>query len=252
MRFYPETELRNKTDMPTIKMLDLWHEECRKRLESDIPVQIADRKENPRFKDFDSPFSTATPQELENKLCLVLWLESMEPLDCLLVTHELGHFVLALQGFKCLIDSYSPSGEIGGMLNSFAQHPPLFVLQRALGHEPQQMIDAKVRYDISIYEGMNRLPDEYYIRDGLLVADDLNNCSPDEKQRLIQAVSRKYPKIYNVARIVLESLQYYVLNNPKENFKLLRNLRKVLKLGSSWVELDYAAKLSAGNHLEII
>ena len=252
MNFYPESEIRNKADMPTVKMLDLWHEECCKRLESDVPVQIADRKENPRFKDFDSPFSTATPQELENKLCLVLWLESMEPLDYLLITHELGHFVLALRGFKCLVDSYSPSGEIGGMLNSFAQHPPLFALQRTLGHEPQKMIDAKVLYDISIYEGKNRLPDEYYIRDGLLVADDLNNCSPNEKHRLIEAVSRKYPKIYNVASIALKSLQYYDLNNPKENFKLLRNLRKVLKLGSSWVELDYAARLYAGTHREII
>ena len=144
MKFYPESDLRNEADIPTAIMLDLWHEECCKRLKSDVPVQIADRKENPRFKDFDSPFSTATPQELENKLCLVLWLESIEPLEHLLITHELGHFVLALQGFKFLIDSHSPSGEIGGMLNSFAQHPPLFALQRSLGHEPQKMIDDKV------------------------------------------------------------------------------------------------------------
>jgi hypothetical protein len=110
------------------------------------------------------------------------------------------------------------------------------------------MIDAKVRGDIRIYEGKNRLPDEYYIRDGLLVADDLNNCSQDEKQRLIQAVSDKYPKIYNVAKIALDSLQYYDLHKPKEDFKLLKNLRRVLKLGSSWVELDYAARIYAGIH----
>ena len=87
-----------------------------------------------------------------------------------------------------------------------------------------------------------------HITHGLLVADDLNNCSQDEKQRLIQAVSGKYPKIYNVAKIVLDSLQYYDLNKPKENFKFLKHLRRVLKLGSSWVELDYAARLYAGIH----
>jgi hypothetical protein len=209
---------------------------------------MADRKESPRFKDIDGPFSTAIPQELENELCLVLWLDIVEPLDYVLITHELGHFVLMLQGYKCLIDSYSPSGEIGGMLNSFAAHPPLFTLQKSLGHDPQGMIDSKVRYDISVYEREERLLEEFYIRDGLLVADDLNNCSPNEKQRLSQVVKSRYPNIYRVATIALNTLQYYDLHDPKENFKFMKNLRKILKLGSSWVELDYVARLKYGIH----
>jgi hypothetical protein len=65
----------------------------------------------------DGLFGTAIPYMVENKLCLVIWLDVLEPLDQLLLTHELGHFVLSLQGYKLLIDNNLPSGVIGGNLN---------------------------------------------------------------------------------------------------------------------------------------
>jgi hypothetical protein len=243
MKYYSESELNLLVDESTKKLFDTWHELCNKRLQADIPLLAANRKEDRRFKNFDSPYSTATPQKVGNDLYLVLWLESIEPLDSLLVSHELGHFILNLRGFKCLIDSYSPSSEIGGVLNSFAHHPPLFSFQRSFGQEPQVMIDTKVLNDVLVYEGDTILSEKYHIRDGLIFADDLNNCSVNFRDRLIKSVITRYPKIYNTANMVLNTLKYYDLNNPKENFKFLKNLKKVLKLGNSWIEFDYAGAL---------
>jgi hypothetical protein len=110
------------------------------------------------------------------------------------------------------------------------------------------MIDAKAQYDIAVYDGETKLTEQTCIRDALFLADDLLNCSLKEKQRLVEVVSRKYPKVYLTSNVVLNTVQYYDLNNPKENLKFIKNLRKVLKLDGSWVELDYAARLYDGMH----
>ena len=244
MRYYTENEFRQEIDDPARKMLELWHKECRNRFQTDLEVKIADRHQNFRFQDIEETFSTALPEKIENKLTLVLWLESVEPLNNVLITHELGHFVLNLRGFKFLVNSLEPSGDVGGMLNSFASHPPLFVLQRSTGHNPQPMIDLKMKDDIEVYESPNKLQPQFFIRDGLLVADDLNNCSLDEKQRLTKIVQDRYPNIYKVANTALDTIRYYDLNDPKQNLRFIKNLRKVLNLGSSWIEYDYADKMS--------
>jgi len=55
------------------------------------------------------------------------------------------------------------------------------MIKRKLGSSDlQSMIDSKVRGDINIYKREDRLPEEFNVRDGLLVADDLNNCSLKE------------------------------------------------------------------------
>jgi hypothetical protein len=50
MKFYPESEIRQKADDPTIKMLDLWHKECESRIQADIAIKIADRRDHPQLK----------------------------------------------------------------------------------------------------------------------------------------------------------------------------------------------------------
>ncbi len=100
MEYFPEDVLRDYGDEPTNLMLDLWHKECLKQFKNDIEVIMVDRRHNPQLRDIPGTVNSASPCVFDNKMHLALWLESVYPLEPVLVTHELGHWILALRGFK--------------------------------------------------------------------------------------------------------------------------------------------------------
>ena len=79
---------------------------------------MADRRENSQLRDIPSEISSASPYVIEEKMQLVLWLDSVYPLNPFLVTHELGHWILMLRGFKVLVDPARTYGDIIVNLNS--------------------------------------------------------------------------------------------------------------------------------------
>jgi hypothetical protein len=147
VQFFNEAVIQKQGDEPTKRMLILWHQECLSRVKHDIEVIMADRRQNPELRDFPGKINSAAPAVLFDKLYLVLWFDTVDPIKPLLITHELGHWILALRGYKLLVDPAGTYGSIVMNLNSLVQHPPLFALQRSIGHEPQEMIDQKAEND---------------------------------------------------------------------------------------------------------
>jgi hypothetical protein len=216
-----ENGLRLRADQPTIRMLDIWITLCIEKIGSPIEVMFCDRKEYP-YHDINThggQLNSSIPQSCQDRIVLMLLLESVKTLDLVIVTHELGHWILKLQGFKTLgnlserrIDSKESYGE----LSSLCTHPALFMLQRKLGHDPQKMIENRVNHDIAFLKSKVETNDEKTnIEDALYYADDLINCSESNRIGLARKLSNKLPKIAKFTEQILEIKATKDLSKPE-------------------------------------
>jgi hypothetical protein len=150
MRLYREIKLRKMADVPTVKMLELWLSLTKKIVGIPISVMYGNRRDNPRLCLPDSEVNTALPMSIKGKVILCLWLDpvTLDRSNFVIVSHEIGHWVLKLQGFRGLICKSKKHCDDEILLNSLTHHPPLYALQRSLGHEPQIEI---IRMPITIF-----------------------------------------------------------------------------------------------------
>lgn len=102
---------------------------------------VGDRHEHPRLKQFDGELNTAFPTIVEGRVALALWLDSLKDVNLIVVTHEIGHWVLKLQGFPAMIYPPDRHSNTEILLNSLIQHPPLYTLQKSIGHNPQAEVN---------------------------------------------------------------------------------------------------------------
>ncbi len=239
-----EAALRENGDGPANKMFDIWHQECLNHIKHDIKIVMADRRQNPQLRDDTGEINSASPAVFDNKLYLVLWLDSVYPIKPIIVTHELGHWVLALRGYKMLVDPGRKYGDVVVNLNSLAHHPPLFVLQRSIGHEPQEMIDLKAQNDIDYLNKYKERNSQYWIPDSLNIADDLNNCSEKYRLRLHNTLKKRFPNTNRLIRTIMVTIKTNDLHSPEKNLKFLYKLTKELKL-DNWSEDDQISKMIA-------
>lgn len=237
MQMFDEAVLREYGDEPTNRMFDIWHQECLNYIKNDIEIIMADRRQNPQMRDIPGEINSASPAVFDNKLYLVLWFDSVYPLQSLLVTHELGHWILVLRGYKMLVDPARTYGDIVINFNSMAHHPPLFTLQRSLGHEPQDMIDLKTKNDIVHFNEEKERNSQRWISDALNIADDLINCSENYRRRLNNTMKKRLPNTSRFVRTIMNTLNISDLHSPEKNFKVCYKLTKELKL-DKWTELD--------------
>jgi len=237
MKFVRESEIRDGVDEPTLKMLDLWHELVSKEIGPPIEVGVACRKDFPQFKDFSGEFHTATPMTFEGKPFLVLIFDDLsKPIEDVLITHELGHWVLFLQGFAPF--RYTPNRNCNNeiLLNSMAHHPPLYDLQRTLGHEPQKEIDKRAKHNINLASKQDEVPGKpIWERNALMVADDLLNCSTHLKEKLLEIVQEKHPCTAILVGRILKSDSSHDLLDQSENKKFIRKVIQDLGIGPGWL-----------------
>ena len=226
MQYFDETVLRDHKDEPTNQMLDLWHQECLKYFKNDVDVIMVDRRYNRQLRDMDGTVNTASPGVIDEKIRLILWLEDVHPFDPIIVTHELG------QGYKTIIDPNNISSEIVISLNSLAQHPPLFTLQRSLGHEPQDMIDRQTENDTNFYNEFKERDPQRWISDALYITDHLISCSENYRLKLNNVLKKRMPNVNRIVRSVTELLETSDLRSPENNYKFCNKLLKKLKLNN--------------------
>lgn len=232
MKIHPESAIRDGADQPTLKMLDLWHELVRKKIGEPIEVVVASRKDHPNLKEYPGELNTAIPINGH----LVLLFEDLSNVEEVLLTHELGHWVLKLQGFSpfIFIPERHSNSEI--MLNSLAHHPPLYALQRSLGHEPQEEIDKRARHDLELFSKQVEVPGKHiWIQNALLTADDLSHCSKELKEKMLETLQAKHPHTTKLGNKILEASSHYDLLDQAGNEKFIRRVIQKLKLGSGWV-----------------
>jgi hypothetical protein len=105
---------------------------------------LGDRRDNPQLRLglSSGEINIAYPQTVEGKVVLFVWLDSFPQVKWVTTSHDIGHLVLKLQGFHGMRYLPKRNTVMEIWLNSLAHHPPLFDLQRSLGHDPQEMIDS--------------------------------------------------------------------------------------------------------------
>ena len=177
MRLYRETALRKQADEPTLAMLDLWRSLSEEKTGVPVEVMIGDRKKHRQLSSFSGELYAVFPQVIGEKVVIVLWLDSLSNVKPIIVTHEIGHWVLKLQGFCTFHYQADRHNNVEIMLNSMAHHPALYDLQRSLGHEPQVEIDSRSHSDIKLFSKKSRKKESgFCLSNALLLADDMMNC----------------------------------------------------------------------------
>ncbi len=234
MRLYPETGIRKGVDKPTITVLDLWQSLSEQTIGIPIEVMVGNRKEQPQLRSFSGEINTAFPHIIEGKVRLVLWLEPLSDVKDIIITHEIGHWILKLRGFQAFKRKRQQHSNIEIGLNSMAQHPPLYVLQRSIGHEPQDEIDSRCVHNIKRFtkdkESKQR---EVWLFNALMLADDVFN-SEENRQVLINVMTGRHPNTLNLLRKLIELKSSYDLLIPDQNLIFCEQIIETLKLGDDW------------------
>lgn len=244
MKLYRETAIRRHEDTATIAMLDLWRSLSEEKLGVPIEVMVGNRREHQQLGSFRGELNTAYPHVVEGKVVLTLWLDSFSNVNPIVITHEIGHWVLKLQGVRGFIYQPQPHSNVEILLNSFAHHPLLYALQRSLGHEPQPEIDSRALNDITVFSEKKETRDtQSWIANAFLFADDLTNCSDTYRRRLKAVMKKKHPHTAKLLNRILELVPQYNPIHPDNNLRfyrrpIQRRIIQELKLGAGWREID--------------
>ncbi len=244
MKPLSESYIREKADEPTLKMLDLWKKISEDIFGQAIEVMIGDRKDNPELKYVPGDINAAYPGIYDGRVVLPIWLENPKSFDPIIITHEIGHWILMITGFKGLVNKYGKQSGIDINMNSLAQHTPLYKLQREFGHDPQKVIDARAKNSINtLLKNTEFLIGDRWAEFALLFADDITNCSKDVKIDLMELLQESYPVTLSFLEKILNILSKYDLNDPKSNLAFLKNLVSSLYLGEGWKVMDEIIEL---------
>ena len=217
-------------------MIDLWHSVCNSILGRPLEIVVDNRRNHPEFRSSQQEVNTSRPVGYKGKVVLGVWLESFPKLKLLMVTHEIGHSVLKLRGFRGMLRR-PRNQDLEGALNSVASHPPLYDLQRSLGHDPQEEVDSRCDHNIRLYSLPGAADKEV---SALYLADDLLNCSYRKRPQLKWTLRRKHPDVLRLVERIVSIASDYDLSDSEQNVELRRRLIKEMKLDGAWNELDEA------------
>jgi len=219
--------------MPLVAMLDLWQAVSLEKIGVPIEILVLDRRDHPKFKNFNGLLNTALPEVINEEIKLIVYLESINPIDYQLMIHEIGHWILNLRGFKTIrIKEYS---FIGSLINSLAQHRPLYELQRSLSIDPQKSIDYRATEYVLLFSDPNNSDDHCSsVADALMLSDILLSCSSSIRLKLTETVARNCSLTKKYTDLIMETASYYNLLDQESNLKFIRMLIKNLKLKHMW------------------
>ena len=236
-----EIDIRMRADSATVKMLDLWRTLCIEKLGQPIEVMACDRKEYPYHgvSTHVGKFNSSIPQSFQDTMVLMLLLESVRPFDLMILTHELGHWVLRLQGQKVMMNTTNDLEKKRDYseFSSLCTHPALHKLQKNLGHDTQKMIDKKVDFDIALLKTKTENNDEKsQVEEALYYADDLINCSSSNRTGLERKLGSRMPKIAIKTRQVIEISKRRDVTRIEEALPFSKEIVREVNLAGNWYE----------------
>ncbi len=227
--------LRKQGDQPLIAMLDLWRSLSEQKAGLPLEVMTGDRKEHRQLCAFSGELYTAYPSIVNKQPVLVLYLDSLNNVKPILVTHEIGHWVLKLQGFVGFIHQTNKHSNTELLLNSMAHHVPLYALQRSVGHDPQEEVDSRALHNLRLFsKKRKRNEPDNSLNNALMLADDIMNCSQNERASLKNVLVKKHPETSKLTNKIVALAKSHVLHVPQENLKFCQSIIKDLKLGGRW------------------
>ena len=245
-----EDVIRRSVEPSTAAFLDLWHQLCASQLGGDFEVILMDRREFPLTRDYVGEINTAwawRSDTLGPILAVILEATPTGIVNEVIFTHEMGHWILKLQGFTAM-RAEDPNSDTEILLNSFAHHPPLYALQRSLGVEPQKEVDARALHDLALFrEAAPPGGRVHHLNNALLIADDLQACSASIASEFRGVVSRLHPEVFAMVELIQSTVGHYDMLHPAGNLRCLRMLVQRLRLGN-WTALDELPSLRQTCH----
>jgi hypothetical protein len=235
---YSEKKLRELMDPPTNRMIDLWDQACITTLKKPVEIVVDDRRNDPIYRSWLGEVNTASPGIHEGRVVLYVLVDSFPRLRPIVISHEIGHWVLILRGFRAL--QCIPRNIFReSLLNSLAGHPSLFRLQKQLGDDPQNEIDLRCGYDRRQFSRPRQIDS---VNMALLLADDLLNCSFDYREPLRRVLRKSFPDTLRLTERVVCIASDHDLYDFNSNVEFRRTLIKDLNLGN-WVVCDHVKSL---------
>ncbi len=249
MEIRRESAILKQADEPTEKMLALWHKLCRDVLNGDLEVGVASRREYKPTKHLEGEINFAIPLSVNGNPMLVLFFDNLKSVEHVLITHELGHEILKLQGFKGIQKSNEPHSNEEILFNSMCQHPALYVLQRSLGHDPQHEIDKKARHDLSLLKpepfALYRLKPKISAETVLYLADSILNCHPDISEALFAKLDDIRPEAAKCIRDICCIHDSFDPTKLDSYPAFVQAIMQRLRFGAEWTILDEIPGLKA-------
>jgi len=192
--------------------------------------------EDPRFATAQSFLTSSEIRQLdgEGRQVLVLLLESVQPVQDVLITHELGHHIVKLQNYCMARPLNRVHTDTAACLNSLSQHPAIYAMQRQHRQDPGSDIDNRARLRASELVARGRQIVSPLIP-GLQLADDLMHASEPIAAELGRLASDRAPAAWQVAETVREVAGHYELADLEQHEQFLRHAVDVLNLGIDWI-----------------
>jgi len=229
-----EYHLRQDADQETLYMFDLWHSLCNEVLGEELEIIASDSKNHPEYQNFPGEINTCEPYFEGNKvIALCLWLNDFPRVEQILITHELGHWIMRLKGYKA-IRSNTISKRKNIMLHSLCDHPVLYKIQRDIGHDPQNMIDIRSIRDLRF---VNKIASPFpgdEIELSLQLSDNIFNTSKRNAKNIIKKARKFHPVIYEKINKIIKTMKRHNLFDTNENIKCRFELVKRINLMNSW------------------
>ena len=229
-----EREICKLTDNPTCTMINIWHDICDYALRRRIEVVAESRRKHPKLRYSQHEINTAFPAGYKGKVVLSVWVESFPALKPIVMSHEVGHWVLNLRGFRGMLHCPRHS-DTEVLLNSLASHPPLYRLQREAGHDPQAEIDSSCDQNSRLFSQPGRINE---VTGALRLADDILNCSFKNRERLEWTLGRNHPNTLRLVNRIVALASDYNLLDPEENIAFRKKLIEEMNLGDTWRDSD--------------
>lgn len=232
---YREIQLRERADPPTIKILDLWRSLSTQVLGRPLEVMVENRRKYPEPLSFaEGEVNFARPAGFKGQVVLSVWLDSFPDYSPLILTHEIGHWILTFRGFRGLLRQLREPN-VEGCLNDVAEHSPLYVLQRSVGHDPTLEIDSRCDHDMRLCSQPGK---EDPLVSALYLSDDLLNCSWKKRQELEWTIKRYRPQTMAIVTRIVTIAGQFDLIESQANLAFRKKLVKKLKMPGTWIEKD--------------
>jgi hypothetical protein len=246
--YYFEQLIRDKCGTPCNKMLSLFHELSGNLINYNIDVVIIDKTEVPWIT-VDGEFNTAFPTNelIPEKTVLAVVVNSVKRFDPLIVSHEIAHWVLKLQGYSAYSYNSDAQSNISIFFNSMLQHPAIYKLQIDFGDNPFTEVSARTQNDINLLRQVpEKIEFENQLCDAFYFADDLiNEKNPLLKLEFTKLLREKYPQTNQLIEKILITSKYYDITEKKQNKKFALRLMKNLKIGNgNFAKVDNIIGLS--------
>lgn len=212
-----------------------------------IPVEIISRYKVKQLKHFRGELNTARPIKVHRHWVLVVAVENIDPLNEIIVAHEVMHWIIRFYGFHDVQNKSNPNDDYEILLNCLTSHVPLnrFMAERGFDYLPMENERAMHATKLIYKNGWPKSPTKRYIIYWSLYFSDLIICSSEESSNQLRLALNTCSPIDTRVKQILSTLDHSNLHKPDENKKAKWWLIKMLKLKKwgDFIDFDNLASL---------